>query len=57
MAIFSIRATYEYGADIEAETAEEAESIFLDDLNTYYMGTDSFDIEEIEEDEEDEEED
>lgn len=55
MAKFSIVATYEYGADIEADTAEEAEAIFLDDLNTYYMGTDSFEIEEIEEEEDEDE--
>ena len=45
--------TYEYSGEIEARTEEEAEAIFLDELNAYYMGTESFEIEELEEEEED----
>jgi hypothetical protein len=50
MAMFEIRAMYEYGATIEANSKEEAEEIFLDDLNAYYFGTYSYDCEEVESD-------
>lgn len=53
MARFLITASYEYSGEIEARTEAEAESIFLDGLNDYYVGTDSFEIEEIDEEEED----
>lgn len=53
MAKFFIEAQYEYCGEIEARTAEEAEKLFLEDLNDYYMGTYSFEIEEMEEEEED----
>jgi hypothetical protein len=53
MARFLITASYEYSAEIEARTEAEAESLFLDDLNSHYVGTDSFEIEELEEEEED----
>jgi hypothetical protein len=49
MAMFEISAMYEYGATIEADSKEEAEQIFLDDLNAYYYGTYSYDCEEVEE--------
>ncbi len=49
---YFIDATYSYSAEIEANTPEEAESLFLDDLNVYYSGTDSLTIEEYERDEE-----
>jgi hypothetical protein len=52
MARFFITASYEYSGEIEARTEAEAEAIFLDDLNSYYVGTDSFEIEELEEEEE-----
>jgi len=48
---YFIEATYSYSAEIEANSREEAESLFLDDLNVYYAGTDSLTIEEVEEDE------
>jgi hypothetical protein len=51
MAMFEISAMYEYGATIEADSKEEAEQIFLDDLNAYYYGTYSYDCEEVEEEE------
>lgn len=55
---YEIRAMYEYWAeDIEAEDEGEAEKIFLNNLNSYYYGTYSLDIEEVEDDEEEEEED
>lgn len=47
MATFSITATYEYAGEIEAENEEEAEKLFLDELNSYYMGTESFEIEKL----------
>lgn len=52
MAKFNIVATYEYAGEVEANSAEEAEKIFLDELNDYYSSTESFEIEEIEEEEE-----
>jgi hypothetical protein len=52
MAKFYIEATYSYSGEVEANTREEAESLFLDDLNMYYEGTDSISIEEIDEDDE-----
>lgn len=55
MAKFNIVATYEYAGEIEADSAEEAEKIFLDELNDHYSSTESFEIEEIEEDEDEEE--
>lgn len=51
MAKFQIDASYSYSAEIEADTAEEAEQMFLDNLNQYYVGTEEFEIEEIEDDE------
>ena len=55
MAKFQITAMYEYSGEIEADSAEQAESFFLDALNDYYVSTESFDIEEIEEEDEEEE--
>ena len=51
MALFNIKAMYEYEGEIEADTQEEAEAQFLDDLNMYYMGTYSYEVEELEEEE------
>lgn len=56
MAKFQITAVYEYAGEIEADSAEQAESFFLDELNSYYVSTESLDIEEIEDDEDEEEE-
>ena len=53
MARFIIEAMYEYRGEIEARTEEEAEAIFLEDLNDYYYGTYSLEIEELEDEEED----
>lgn len=55
MATYKITASYEYEAEIEATSPEQAEKLFLEDLNSHYVGTDSFDIEEVEEEEEEEE--
>lgn len=58
MAKFDIKATYRYWAEgIEADTAEEAERIFLEDLNSHYYDTWAFEVEESDEDDEDEEDD
>jgi hypothetical protein len=56
MAKFQIDASYAYSGEIEADSQEEAEAIFLDNLNNYYSGTDEFEIEELDEEEEEEEE-
>ena len=56
MATYKITAMYEYEGEIEADSPEQAEEFFLDELNSYYVSTESFDVEEIEEDEEEEEE-
>jgi hypothetical protein len=51
MATYTITAMYEYVAEaIEADSPEEAERLFLADLNMYYVSTESLDIEEVEED-------
>ena len=47
MATYYIKALYEYAGSVEADTPEEAEKIFLDDLNAHYAGTDSFECEEV----------
>lgn len=47
MATFSITAKYEYAGEVEADSPEEAEKFFLDELNSYYMGTESFEIEKL----------
>lgn len=52
MALYRINALYEYEAEIEADTQEEAEAVFLEDLNMYYMGTYSYECDEIEMEEE-----
>lgn len=48
MARYEISAQYRYEGTIEADTPEEAENIFLSELNDYYRDTYSFDIEEVE---------
>lgn len=52
MAKFSITAMYEYAGEVEADTQEEALSIFYNNLNDYYVSTESEEVEEIEDDEE-----
>ena len=47
MATYTIKATYEYEAEVEANNEAEAEKLFLEDLNLHYVGTDSFEIEKI----------
>lgn len=42
MAHFKIRAVYEYEGVIKADSAREAESQFLKDLNDYYSSTEEF---------------
>lgn len=48
---YEITATYEYSGMVEANSPEEAEKEFLDDLNSFYVGTESYECEELEEDE------
>jgi hypothetical protein len=48
---YEISAMYEYGGQVEADSEEEAYQIFIDDLDAFYYGTYSYDIEEVEEDE------
>jgi hypothetical protein len=54
MAKFYIKAQYEYEGEVEADTAEEAEQLFLDELDTYYAGTYEYECEELESEDEDE---
>lgn len=56
MAKFEIRGVYEYAGEVEADTAEEALSIFYNNLNDYYVSTESEEVDEVEEDDEDDEE-
>lgn len=39
MATYRIKAQYEYEGDVEADSPEEAEKIFLNDLNDHYSST------------------
>ena len=54
---YEITALYEYSTEIEADNPEQAEKYFLQDLNAYYVSTESFEIEELEEDEDEDGED
>ena len=47
MATYRIKANYEYEGDIEANSPEEAETLFLKELNDYYMGTESYECYEL----------
>jgi hypothetical protein len=47
MATYNIKAMYEYEGEVEANSEAEAEKLFLDELNSYYAGTYSFEIEKI----------
>lgn len=47
MATYNITAVYEYAGEIEADSPEEAEAIFLKDLNDYYSSTESLEIEKL----------
>jgi len=51
MAKYRINAMYEYDAEVEADSPEEAEKVFLEDLNSHYVGTYSMEIDEVEEEE------
>ena len=50
--LYSIRALYEYEAEVEAGSKDEAYALFLNNLNAHYVGTDELDIEEQEGDDE-----
>ena len=43
--IYSIRVLYEYEADVEANSEEEAYTMFLNNLNMHYVGIDELQIE------------
>lgn len=47
MATYNIKAMYEYEGTVEADSQEEAEKIFLDELNDHYQGTYSYECEEV----------
>lgn len=47
MATYRIKAQYEYEGDVEADSPEEAEKLFLQDLNDYYSSTYDYECEEI----------
>lgn len=47
MATYRIKAQYDYEADIEADSPEEAEKLFLADLNDHYAGTESYECENL----------
>lgn len=55
MAKYRINAMYEYEAEVEANSPEEAEKVFLGDLNSHYVGTYSMEIDEVEEEDEEDE--
>ena len=56
MAKFTIKQTVEYWAEgIEADSAEEARKIYLQNQDSYYYAVDSEEITEEEEEEEEEE--
>lgn len=48
MATYKVRGVYEYEAEIEANSPEEAEKKFLADLNSHYSSTEEFECEEVE---------
>lgn len=54
MATYRIKAQYEYEGDIEAESPEEAEKLFLADLNDHYAGTYSYECENLDTEESEE---
>lgn len=47
MAIYKITAQYDYEGVIEADSPEEAETLFLAELNDYYAGVNSYDCDEV----------
>jgi hypothetical protein len=47
MATYYIKAQYEYEGAVEANSPEEAEKIFLDDLNSHYAGTYDYECKEV----------
>lgn len=51
MGKFYIEAKYEYAGEVEADNAEQAYELFIDDLDTYYVGTYDYEIDEMEEEE------
>jgi hypothetical protein len=56
MALWTVKQTVEYWAEgIEADSEEEARTVYLQDQDMYYHGVDSEEIFQEEEDEEDDE--
>jgi hypothetical protein len=49
MAHYKIKATYLYEGTIEADSQEEAEKLFIDELNDHYVCPEKYDIEELDE--------
>lgn len=50
MATYKIKAMYEYEGEVEANSADEAETLFLKDLNDHYQSTYDFECVELCED-------
>jgi len=48
MAHYKVKATYLYEGMVEADSQDEAEKLFVDDLNSHYVCAESLDIEQIE---------
>jgi hypothetical protein len=47
MATYRIRALYAYEGDVEANSPDEAEKLFLADLNDYYSETHDYEWEKV----------
>lgn len=47
MATYKIKAQYEYEGTVEADNAEDAEKVFLAELNDHYVGTYDYECEEV----------
>lgn len=56
MATYRIKAQYEYEGEVEADSPEEAEKVFLDDLNSHYASTYEYECELVEDEEDEDEE-
>ena len=52
MATYQISAVYEYSGEVEADSEEEAYQTFIANLDSYYFGVYSYEVEEIEDEDE-----
>lgn len=53
---YTITGTYTYSGEVEAENEDKALKLFYEDLNMYYEGAESEEIELVEEDDDDDDE-